>query len=66
MPGLNGFEVLKWIGERGICVEVLVLSGSDMELDMQTARALGASDYLVKPISVPELKKRLAREVVTK
>lgn len=66
MPGLNGFEVLKWISERGICVEVLVLSGSDMELDMQTARALGAADYLVKPISVPELKKRLAREVVTK
>jgi CheY-like chemotaxis protein len=66
MPILNGFDVLKWIRERGIAVEVVVLSGSDIESDMEQARALGAADYLVKPILPPELKKRLMREEVGK
>jgi CheY-like chemotaxis protein len=65
MPVLNGFEVLKWIKERGISIEVVVLSGSDIDSDMEMARLLGASDYLVKPISTEELKKRLVREAIT-
>jgi len=64
MPVLNGFEVLKWIKERGIAIEVIVLSGSDIESDIETARLLGASDYLVKPISAQELKRRMDREEV--
>ena len=66
MPVLNGFEVLKWIREHGISVEVLVLSGSDIDADMEMARALGASEYLVKPIFAQELRKRLVREELTK
>jgi CheY-like chemotaxis protein len=62
LPVLSGFEVLKWIRERGIAVEVVVLSGSDIESDMERARALGASDYLVKPISAQELRERLVRK----
>ena len=65
LPLLNGFEVLKWIKERGISVEVVVLSGSDIESDMKTAALLGAADYLVKPISVKELQKHLKREAVS-
>ena len=61
LPVLSGFEVLKWIREHGISVEVLVLSGSDIESDIDAARNLGAADYLVKPISAQELKKRLTR-----
>jgi len=64
MPVMNGFEVLKWIKERGIAIEVIVLSGSDIESDIETARLLGASDYLVKPISSEELKRRMDREEV--
>ena len=65
LPVLNGFEILKWIRARGISIEVVVLSGSDMEADIEQARALGASDYLVKPISPEEMRKRLLRESVS-
>ncbi len=64
LPVLNGFEVLKWIREHNLSVEVVVLSGSDIESDMERARTLGASDFLVKPISAEDLKKRLTSEEV--
>jgi CheY-like chemotaxis protein len=64
MPVLNGFEVLRLIRERGIAVEVVVLSGSNIESDMEQARSLGASDYLVKPITSEEIKKQFTREKV--
>jgi CheY-like chemotaxis protein len=59
LPVLSGFEVLKWIRDHRVSIEVLVLSGSSLDLDMEAARRLGASDYLVKPISAAELKQRL-------
>ena|ERR1043166_2038456 len=61
MPVLNGFEVLKWIGEQHFrpALHVAILSGSDQQSDIQMARELGATDYLVKPISVQDLAKRL-------
>lgn len=64
LPVLSGFEVLKWIKERGIHVEVIILSGSDIDSDIELARTLGASEYLTKPISVQEIRKRLACETV--
>ena len=65
LPVLSGFEVLKWIKEHGINVEVNVLSGSDLDSDMEMARALGAAEYLVKPVSTQEIRKRLLCETVT-
>jgi len=64
LPVLSGFEVLKWIKERGINVEVTVLSGSDIESDIELARLLGASEYLVKPVSTQDIRKRLVCEPV--
>ena len=62
MPGLSGFEVLQWIREHQLAIEVFVLSGSDLDADVTAARNLGATDYLVKPISALELRRRLGRE----
>lgn len=61
MPVMNGFEVLEWIQGQQFpsAPEVIVLSGSDHDADQRRARALGASDYLVKPITVDLLTKRL-------
>ena len=53
MPRLNGFEVLHWIREAKLQnrVNVIVLSGSDDREDRHRAGELGASNYIVKPIS---------------
>ena len=60
LPVWSGFDVLRWMRERGLAVEVVVLSGSDLEPDIDLARRLGASDYLVKPISSMEIGRRVA------
>src|SRR5439155_12163019 len=62
LPVLTGFEVLQWIVEQNFQprLHVVILSGSDHQADIVRARELGATDYLVKPVSPEELKKRLA------
>jgi CheY-like chemotaxis protein len=57
MPVVNGFEVLEWMrtGTSRPQLRVIVLSGSDQQNDMDRARSLGASDYLVKPLKVSDL-----------
>ena len=61
LPVLTGFEVLEWISAENLLpqLHVVILSGSDHQSDIVRARELGATDYLVKPVSSEELKKRL-------
>lgn len=51
MPGIDGFDVLRWIRSDRILggVPVLMLSGSDRPEDIETAHRLGANGYVVKP-----------------
>ena len=53
MPIMNGFEVLEWLKtHRGLPqVRPVMLSGSYRNDDIQRALSLGATDYLMKPIS---------------
>ncbi len=53
MPVVDGFEVLEWLRSQPLMqsIPVVVLSGSNQESDKRRARDLGASDYLVKPIT---------------
>src|SRR5262245_7608728 len=53
MPIMNGFEVLEWLRTHvGLPkVEPVMLSGSYRTEDIQRALALGATDYLLKPIT---------------
>jgi len=62
LPVLTGFEVLEWIKGQSFQppLHVVILSGSDHHADIVRARELGAIDYLVKPVSHEELKKRLS------
>ena len=55
MPLMNGFEVLEWLqAHQGLPkVRPVMLSGSYRTEDIQRALALGAADYLMKPISAP-------------
>lgn len=56
LPTMSGFDVLEWIKNRGLVLEVIVLSGSDLDSDIRLARELGAADYLVKPIAAEQLR----------
>jgi twitching motility two-component system response regulator PilH len=50
MPGISGFEVLKWIRQDERCKKVIVLMYSaqpDPEFQRRAAE-LGANDYIVK------------------
>jgi CheY-like chemotaxis protein len=52
MPKKNGLEVLQWVREQpGLrALRVIVLTTSDLFLDVNRAYQLGANSYLVKPI----------------
>lgn len=51
MPGLDGFEVLKWLrGQTQIgLLPVIMLTSSDEPRDIDRAHSLGANGYLMKP-----------------
>ena len=51
MPVMSGFDVLQWLKNSGLKPQVIVLSGSNDQADRSRAFSLGATDYLVKPIS---------------
>jgi two-component system, response regulator len=50
MPTMDGFETLRWIrGQKHLAqLPVVMLSGSAEARDVELARTLGATDYLVK------------------
>jgi CheY-like chemotaxis protein len=53
MPNGNGFEVLERLQERHhIRIPVLMFSSSNAPRDIETSMRLGATDYLVKPLSL--------------
>jgi CheY-like chemotaxis protein len=57
MPGMSGFEVLRWIrsheGFKRMCV--IILSASMRKEDVETSFDLGANAFLVKPADLLEL-----------
>jgi len=52
MPGMDGFDVLKWIrGQPGLkALRVVVLTSSDQIRDVNQAYSLGANSFLMKPL----------------
>jgi CheY-like chemotaxis protein len=51
MPRMDGFQVLQWLRQQtGIsAIPVIVLTSSDQVWEINTAYALGANSFLVKP-----------------
>lgn len=55
MPGMDGIETIRAIKERFPLVEVILLTGhANLEASLE-GMALGAFDYLLKPVSLDEL-----------
>jgi CheY-like chemotaxis protein len=67
MPGIDGFEVLKWLNTQRALdgLNVVVFSGSSQPSDVARAKELGVKDYIVKPIDTLDLVQAM-REVTFK
>ncbi len=52
MPRVDGFEVLEWKRKQPhlAALPVVVWSSSELPTDIEKAIALGASDYIIKPM----------------
>jgi len=59
MPGMDGIDVLKRIRRDHPRVHVIVVTGHGTEEDEEQARALGAFDYLRKPVDITTLAARI-------
>ena len=55
MPGMSGFDVLKEIKKINKNVPVILLTGHGATKEGMEGMALGAFDYLMKPIDIEEL-----------
>ena len=57
MPGLNGFDVLKWIRQQpGLkALRVAMLTSSDIPSEIKLAHELGANIFLTKPVQLERL-----------
>ena len=62
MPGTSGYDVLEALRPLRPLEElpILLLTAKAREADLATGYALGASDYLLKPVSFVELDARLS------
>lgn len=52
MPGIDGFDVLRWIRQQHVFsdLRVIILTSSDLMRDVNLAYQLGANSFLIKPI----------------
>ena len=61
MPAPNGFDVLRWMQQDGDArdIPVVVLTAQGDEESVRTCFELGATDYLTKPFTAPQLDVRV-------
>jgi FixJ family two-component response regulator len=55
MPGLSGFQVLERLAAQHVPMPVVVVTGHDQPGNAERVRALGAVEYLLKPLSESQL-----------
>jgi two-component system alkaline phosphatase synthesis response regulator PhoP len=60
LPGLNGFEVLTKLRQKGISTPVIILTARNAEEEVVQGLKLGADDYMTKPFGVAELLARVS------
>src|SRR5262249_21297458 len=57
MPYKDGFEVLQWVRRNDALksLKVVIVTSSNLERDRARARALGVTDFIVKPPGIAGL-----------
>lgn len=63
LPGKGGLEVLREVRMRWPAKPVVVITGLDDEAVENAAREFGASEYLIKPVSLAILEEALVRSI---
>jgi len=63
MPGLSGMEVLERIKAIDTKIPVILLTGHGATKDGVTGMRLGAFDYLMKPLDIEELIKKMQEAI---
>jgi len=51
MHGIDGFEVIRILRERGLNIPIIVVSGRKEDYDMIFGLDIGADDYITKPFN---------------
>ena len=59
LPGMNGFEILTKLRQRGNRTPVIILTARNAEEEIVKGLRLGADDYMTKPFGVAELLARV-------
>jgi DNA-binding response OmpR family regulator len=63
MPGIGGFEVLRRIKKQHPQLPVILLTGRGSEKEGVKGMQLGAFDYLMKPLNIEELIKKMQEAI---
>lgn len=59
LPDRDGIDLLKWLGERGLSIPLIIMTGyADIQSAVQ-AMKLGARDYVAKPVNPDELLRKM-------
>lgn len=59
LPDKDGIDLLKWLGECGLSIPLIIMTGyADIQSAVQ-AMKLGACDYVAKPVNPDELLKKM-------
>jgi DNA-binding response OmpR family regulator len=59
MPGMDGFEVCKYLRSKSTTIGIMMLSAKSQEMDKVNGFMQGADDYMTKPFSPSELNARV-------
>ena len=63
MPGINGLQALRQLRQEFPEQKVIMMSGMQEEEAAKEAKALGAIDYIAKPVSLDRLENEYIRPI---
>ncbi len=55
LPGINGYEICRFLREEKMDMPIIMLTAKGQESDIVLGLKLGADDYVTKPFSIKEL-----------